>query len=321
MKLNLFAGTALADAFRDASFCLWDVGARGGMDPHFGAFAFAIDAVGFEPDPAAHSALVPSGHWRSESFFPAALGGAASGDILHITRDPAGSSFLRHDPAVGMRYGLEALFEVEKTVRIPTHGIEQAIAELGVPAPNLLKLDIEGLEKEVLESGGAALEEVVAVKLEASFLAQRIDQPLADDLIAYMRGRGFCLADIVDQVRWRKRPWAPDPFLVRGRPAYSRGRLSQADLIFLREPDTVTAATAETAALAAIGLGYFDHGLELLAGVDDPARSASIETAVHQAARVYGRARAREEVGATLSRLRLLLRSLTGGLNVPGGKP
>lgn len=321
MKLNLFARTALADAFRQTSFCLWDIGARGGMDPHFGAFAFAIDAVGFEPDAAAHAALAPSGHWRSESFFPVALGGANSGDALNITRDPAGSSFLRHDPAVGARYGLEALFDVEKTVRIPTHGMDEAITELTVPAPNLLKLDIEGLEKDVLESGGAALDDVVAVKLEASFLAHRIDQPLADDLIAYMCGRGFCLADIVDQVRWRKRPWAADPFLVRGAPVYSRGRLSQADLIFLREPDTVTAGTAETAALAAIGLGYFDHGLELLAGVEDPARSASIETAACQAARIYGRARAREEIGTALSRLKLLLRSLAGGLNVPRANP
>lgn len=321
MKLNLFAQTGLAETFRKASFCLWDIGARGGMDPHFGAFAFAIDAVGFEPDPAAHAALAPSGNWQSESFFPVALGGVDSGNTLNITRDPAGSSFLRHDPAVGARYGLEALFDVEKSVEIPTHGMERAIVELGVPAPNLLKLDIEGLEKDVLESGGGALDGVVAVKLEASFFAHRINQPLAGDLIAYMRSRGFCLADIIDQVRWRKRPWAADPFLVREAPAYSRGRLAQADLIFLREPDTVTSETAETAALAAIGLGYFDHGLELLEAGGRAAEAASIKDAVHQAARVYGRARAREEVGANFTRLKLLLRSLAGGLNVPRGKP
>ena len=60
MKTNLFAGTALAPAFRECGFCLWDIGARGGMDPYFAPFAFAVDAVGFEPNPDHFAALSAS---------------------------------------------------------------------------------------------------------------------------------------------------------------------------------------------------------------------------------------------------------------------
>ena len=316
MKLNLFASTEIAPAFAECGLCLWDVGARGGMDPSFAPFAFAVDAVGFEPDPDAFESLSPSGGWRSEKFFETALGGPETGSTLHIPRDPVGASFLAHDPAIGARYGLENLFEIERRVHIPTVTMDRATAELGVPAPNLVKLDVEGLELDILKGGTSTLRGVVAIKLEAGFMRHRMAQPLAGDLIAFLENHGFCPVDIVDIARWRKRPWAGDPFSVRGQPPYSRGRLTQADLIFLREPDTVTAETAINAAMAAIGLGFFDHGLELLeAGPADNANE--IRQAVYAASCAYGRARALEALRVNLSRTIQLCRSLVGGLNVP----
>lgn len=316
MKHNLFADTALASAFSDRPFCLWDVGARGGMDSAFAPFAFAIDAVGFEPDPGAFAALSPSGQWRSEKFFETALWSSDAGAVLHITKDPAGASFLTHDTGIGARYHLEDLFTVDRSVEVPTVTIDQAIAELGVPEPNLLKLDVEGAELDILQGGPAALAGVVAIKVEAAFMRHRVDQPLAGDLIAFLGQHGLHPVDIVDTARWRKRPWAGDPYSVRRQPAYSRGRLVQTDMIFLREPDSVTPETQQAAALAAIGLGYFDHGLELLE-VGPAEQASALRDAVYAASRSYGRARARQAMGETIRELTRLGRSLFGGLNVP----
>ena len=316
MKHNLFAYTALASALADCGFCLWDVGARGGTDDAFAPFAFAIDAVGFEPDPDAFEALSPSGRWRSERFFETALGGSDARAVLHIPKDPAGASFLTHDTSIGARYGLEDLFEVERTADIETVTMDQAVTELGVPAPTLLKLDVEGMELNVLRGGTAALQGIVAVKLEAGFMRHRVDQPVAGDLIAYLEQHGLYPVDIVDIARWRKQPWAADPYSVRRQPAYSRGRLAQADIVFLREPRTVTPQNALRAALAAIGLGYFDHGLELMDAY--PASgSDALREAVYAVSRTYGRVRARQAMGESLRRVTRLGRSLFGGLNVP----
>ncbi|MEE2997842.1 MAG: FkbM family methyltransferase [Pseudomonadota bacterium] len=316
MKPNLFAGSQLAPVFRECAFCLWDVGARGGVDPIFAPFAFAIDAVGFEPDPPAFAELSSSGRWRSEKFFETALGGPDTGSTLNITSDPAGASFLKHDVAIGVRYGLDDLFQVRRTVEIPTVTIDHAMAELGVPAPTLLKLDVEGLELDILKGAAEALKGVVAIKLEAGFMRHRFGQPLVGEVIAFLECHGLYAVDLVDQMRWRKRPWAGDPYSVKGTPPYSRGRLAQADIIFLREPRTITPGMARPAALAAIGLGYFDHGLELLREGSDEDDNF-LQNAISIASKLYARARGRQELRDSIIHISRLVRSLTVGLNVP----
>tara|TARA_Y100001970_G_scaffold293550_1_gene441143 strand:- start:3684 stop:4550 length:867 start_codon:yes stop_codon:yes gene_type:complete len=282
----------------------------------FSPFAFAIDVIGFEPEPMAFEEMSPSGLWRSEKFFEIALGGPDTSSILQVPRDPTGASFLEHDTAIGARYGLDDLFQVERTVDIKTVTIDYAVANLGVPKPTLLKLDVEGIELDILKGSGEALKSIVAIKLEAGYIRHRIGQPLAGELIAFLEGQGLYAVDIVEEARWRKRPWAGDPCLVKRNPSYSRGRLVQADIIFLREPETVTPDIAMVAALAAICLGYFDHGLELLEVSQEEDAKVLIQ-AVYTASKVYGRARATQVLQDSIFRIFQLVRSLTSGLNVP----
>ena len=316
MKPNIFARTELASAFEDCGFCLWDIGARGGTDPHFAPFGFAIDAVGFEPDPLAFEKLSPSGQWRSEKFYETALGGANTSLSLNIPKDPAGASFLTHDTKIGARYGLQDLFQVKKVIDVRTITIDWAVAEKQIPPPNMLKLDVEGLELDVLRGATEALKRVVAIKLEAAFMRHRVGQAVAGEIIAFLEGYGLYAVDLVDTARWRTQPWAGDPYLVKAKPTYSRGRLAQADLIFLREPSVVTREMARSAALAAIGLGYFDHGLELfMVGAEEHAED--FYRAAHNASKTYGNARARQAIRENLSEVARLCRSLINGLNIP----
>lgn len=329
MKRNLFRTTPLAPYFEAASLCLWDIGARGGIDGDFAPFAWAVDAVGFEPDQNAFGELATSGLWRSERFFQTAIGGSDGSATLNIPTDPAGASVLEHDAQIGARYHLDALFDIRTRATVDLVTMKSAIRKFGAPPPSLLKLDVEGLELEILRAGRPALDGVVAIKAEAAFLHQRIDQPLAADLMEFLGECGFCLADITAPVRWRVRPWAPDPFLVKGTPAYSRGRLAQADLVFLREPTTAPPGRTVPAVMAAVGLGYFDHGHELfeanskafadeLVGHPDLAGSAGVfGAALATASQAYGRARVRDEIRAGLTHLFRLARSVGGGLNVP----
>lgn len=185
-----------------------------------------------------------------------------------------------------------------------------------MPAPNILKLDVEGLELDVLKGATEALKHVLAIKLEAAFMRHRVGQAVAGEIIAFLEGYGLYAVDMVDTARWRTQPWAGDPYLVKAKPTYSRGRLAQADLIFLREPSLVTREMAAPAALAAIGLGYFDHGLELfMVGADKHAED--FYRAVHNASKTYGNARARQAIRENFSEVARLCRSLINGLNLP----
>ncbi len=253
----------MANIFNAVEFCFWDIGARGDFDNTFAAFAWAVDAVGFEPDPAAFEKLSPTGQWRSEAFIDAAIGDSSGENTLNITTDPIGSSFLDPDSAIGERYHLTDLFSVKERVTVSTLTLQDALIQKALTPPDLLKLDVEGLELAVLEAGADILKSVVAIKVEGAFLPQRLGQPLAPELIAWLEVQGFCLMDIIELSKWRSRSWAVDPYSVRNSPSYSRGRLVQADFLFLREPEMVDREIAAKAALAAIGMGFFDHGLEI----------------------------------------------------------
>ena len=323
MKTNFFQATKLSTYFEADRLCLWDIGARDGFDSFFAPMAWAVDAIGFEPASAGFEALSGSGTWKSERYLPVAVGGRDGEAVLNIPSDPAGASFLEHDRAIRRRYHLDALFDVVQREAVPVRTIGAAIREFDACAPTLLKLDIEGSELAVLEGAGDALSGVLAVKAEAAFLPLRKDQPLATDILTFMEDAGFCLMDMIDSHLWRVRPWAVDPFLVRETPAYSRGRLVQTDLLFLRDIANLDEQRAFSAMLAAAGLGYFDHAIEILnafpsiiserSGADIPQMSEVLA----DTAKSYGRVRLGMEICQAVRHFARLVRSRVIGLGVP----
>ncbi|MGB0670281.1 MAG: FkbM family methyltransferase [Rhodospirillales bacterium] len=84
------------------------------------------------------------------------------------------------------------------------------------PGPYLLKADVQGAERAVLEGAEGLLGDCAAVILETSFVEFFDGGPLAHDLIAWMEGQGFRLHDL---------------FGLAHRPL--DGALAQADLVFV----------------------------------------------------------------------------------------
>lgn len=66
---------------------------------------------------------------------------------------------------------------------------------------NLLKIDVQGLELEVLEGAGRLLDRFVDVYCECSFRHLYQDQPLVSDVVAYMQSRGFELISVENMAR------------------------------------------------------------------------------------------------------------------------
>jgi FkbM family methyltransferase len=103
-------------------------------------------------------------------------------------------------------------------VREPVETIDRLIANLRLPPPDYIKLDLQGAELLALRGATETLKCAVAVQLEVSFIAFQKGNPLVTDVCEFMVARGFRLADIFGLwVRPLDRALAQGDFLfIRG---------------------------------------------------------------------------------------------------------
>lgn len=301
---NLFETTPLAAVLRDLSIVAVDAGARGGVDPDLLPIAFAVDMLGFEPDPEAFARLPspgePSHPWKSVRYLPAALAGTPGRRTLYVPTDPQGASLLKPDPSIGARFDKAQFFTVEREAAVECVPLDRAVAEAGLGPPAYLKLDVEGAEHEVLAAASRTLDSLAAVKTEISFLPFREGQALAGDIDAFLRARGFRLMDFPCLARWRRHGYVIHPHADRQTIPYARGQLAHGDALYFRDPEAVEAGGEAavrallTIAAMALSFGFFDFAAMIF---ERPRIAASVSDrygiealrAVAKASRMYGR--------------------------------
>lgn len=79
--------------------------------------------------------------------------------------------------------------------------IDELVASGDVPAPEFLKLDVQGYELEVLAGAEAAMRGARALLLETSFIPFHPGLPTIDRVVAFMGERGFVWYDIMGLLR------------------------------------------------------------------------------------------------------------------------
>lgn len=89
------------------------------------------------------------------------------------------------------------------------------------------KLDVQGMELEILQGSGDRLSESIGVEVEVEFAQLYLEQPLQSDLFEFLRLAGFDFVDFLSLHRW-SRSGSSGP-----------GQLVFADALFLRTPDWV----------------------------------------------------------------------------------
>ncbi len=315
-QTDLLKNTEFGRLLRDCPLLCIDIGARGGFESDLLPIAFAVDAVGVEPDPEAFGALATSGSapWRSLRYLRSAIAGSRGQRVLSVPRYGGSASLLEHDISFGSVFKKPQFFEVERREPVETETLDQALQGAGLSGPSYLKLDVEGAELEILEAAPQAVASLLAVKVEVSFLPFRKGQPLAADIDAFFRARGFQLMDLLTPVHWRSESDVVHPHADCGRVPYSRGQLAQGDYLYFRSPE---ALEGDEQRLKAAGLaaayGFFDHALRLLGpcGID-------AETVIGEASRVFGRHAWLEAAKTHLRRLWTFARSLR---NLSGAMP
>ncbi|MBS0537229.1 MAG: FkbM family methyltransferase [Proteobacteria bacterium] len=229
-------------AFRDDPVVLMDVGARGGIGREWEVFGDQVRAYCFEPDEAECRRLSASAPSHL-IYIPRALGRTQGRQVLYHTAlpDSAGlyktrmeyfNRLLNRDNAVTVR-------ETELDVI----SLDEAILEFHVPAVDFIKLDIEGAELDVLESGSKLFERRSPLGLLSEVrLHEEINgSPSFARFDAFLQERGLRVYDL--QFYYQSRIAMPYPGLEHYRRpngdkffAYtSRGQLQDGDALYFRD--------------------------------------------------------------------------------------
>jgi FkbM family methyltransferase len=103
----------------------------------------------------------------------------------------------------------------------PMQTLDAAMKTLSLPGEVFLKLDVQGAERDVLDGATETLARCSFLLLEASVLNFNADAPLLDELVQYLKDKGFVLFDVCDLRR------------------KANGTLFQLDLLFARADNEI----------------------------------------------------------------------------------
>lgn len=301
---------------------LVDIGARDGLTEDLLSIAWACTGLGFEPDPAEAARLTSVGdpRWRDSQILPFAVGGTSGPATLHVPESSAGASLLRHDPAMVELFGYDNLHIDREAIPVSTFTLDDLRADGRLPRVDYMKIDIEGAELDVLRAGRSVLKDCVALRIECSFLHQRIDQPLIWDVVPFLLQEQFVAVEAQDLHRWRRRNLPAHPYRIDFEMPYSRGQLAQCDLVFLRSPEGLSVEQGLMLTVVVAALGYFDYAITVLR--NDPRLAVvvmdehglDLERELKRWSAVAGRLEARQAVTSRLREMIPLFRSLAGRL-------
>lgn len=183
----------------DQPLVLVDVGAREGLDEAWAPHLPGLQLVMFEPEETEaariRETLGPGRHVVMDTALADKDGGAE----LFLTRAIGCSSLLEPDPARLKGYRVAPWFEVTGRTSTRCRRYDSLHAEGRVPAPDVIKIDVQGLEYEVLSGFGDLLQSAVAIELEAHFYPFYKGQKLIGDITTLLDQHGFALRNIVPQ--------------------------------------------------------------------------------------------------------------------------
>jgi FkbM family methyltransferase len=205
-------------AFEHSFRTVIDVGAHRGQ--------FALFALQHYPDATLHCfEPLPGAYGRLSDVLPpngrvhlhhVAASEASGSQPLHVSQRDDSSSLLPIMPRCTSAFpGTTERYQL--TVR--TARLDEELEGARLDRPCLLKIDVQGSELSVLRGAGRLLSSVDEVYVECSFVELYEGQPLASDVICYLRRHDLTFAGLFGMRR------------------DERGRCIQADLLFKRSRD------------------------------------------------------------------------------------
>jgi FkbM family methyltransferase len=210
---------------------VFDLGAAGGTPPPLCFVPGSIEVVNFEPDDRIGCA-------PGDERLPVALGPKHLRQ-LKLNRRPTTSSLLDANTQIVGRYDWSVLFgeaidifETVRTVEVDTYGLDEIIETKGLKRPDFLKIDVQGLSLEVLQSGDRCLrDDVLGLQIEVEFLESYSGQKTFGEVHEYLYHLGFEIFTLNNVNAWYYR--STFPLKMR------TGQHTFCDLTYFRRIDSI----------------------------------------------------------------------------------
>ena len=259
---------ALAALLRDAAIKLVDVGGRGSAFAPLLPLAACADYYVSEPDRIEAERLkrqLPlEAPWRTVTVLTEAIASRVGEAQLYLTSPPGMSSLLEPNPEVTKRFYLEEKFRVVETMTVPTIPLDEAASHYGFADATFLKMDTQGTELDILQSGPRLVSgSLLGIHTESNFHPFYKGQALFSDVDSYLRKNGFALFSL-NRTALRRSGYRES--------LYSRRVVTWAHCLYLREPESLLSADHDVlrrnlSRLLGLSLAFehYDLSFEMLA--------------------------------------------------------
>ncbi len=256
-----------------------DIGARGGPTADLRDLGAAVDVLGFEPDPAEYARLTEhyaqpgATYYGRVQFFPVALGRPDRCRTMYLTSRRGSSTMLKPIVEVAAAFDRPQFMVTEATRTLETVALDAFVQDAGISAIDFMKMDVEGLELEILETARELLSTTLHVlRTEVAYIATREGQPTAAQIDIFLRDFGFEPLDLLELHHWRalsrRHPLKWDR---HAKLPFSRGQLIHGDVLYVRSLTRLQqrpVVERVRAAFVLLAYGFADYAYLLLSHAD-----------------------------------------------------
>lgn len=176
---------------------LVEYGARFALAHAWRALGPAIRPILIQPDPEAVGRLQQDMRGYPDSLVvQAALGDVDGPRVLRITANRAWSSLLQPDAARLARFSIAPAYALTTQAEVPGRRLASMVADGGIPAPNVLRIDARGAEVAVLTGADALPAGCLGVEVDTWFSPVYVGQSLLGDVVALLDAQGLDLVKL-----------------------------------------------------------------------------------------------------------------------------
>lgn len=251
--------------------CAHHVGGRAGTVafPKIAPFAASVYNVIYDADESCVSEI--EHQWSGSKVLPYCLADGKRQATFHLNFCGFTNSMFPFNEAFGNYYEEKRLnysdyvfgktFQTQREVMLSTESIDGLFAKHQIPQVDFLSLDAQGAELMILHGATDMLTATtVAVSCEVSFVELYQGVPLFGEVDAYLRSKGFLLAELAPMAFGYKR--IPRAFRGRGMPL-------QGEALYFIKPATITNEAPvirrqrlDKLAFCALAFGYTELAFE-----------------------------------------------------------